>query len=154
MELSLSLKTVKWLTLLNQVLNLFLQPTSPEVVRKFRATFRPDAGQMRMFYGRAYDPHNQWAAEMTHGVSTKSSATSGELVNPELKSLYQQRMKDRKENIYASHIRAPLGTSHNQTSALPKGLNPSQFAFGIPTELGTILTIILVPIFFFKFVFN
>jgi hypothetical protein len=64
---------------------------------------------MRVFYGRAEDPQRQWAAEMTHGVNTKSSATSGELVNPDPKTLFDQRKFDRKEDIYASHVRAPLG---------------------------------------------
>lgn len=111
------------------------RPPSPDVIRRFRATVCPDAGQMRVFYGRAEDPHRQWAAEMTHGVNTKSSATSGELVNPDPKTLFNQRKFDRKEDIYASHVRAPLGVSHDQRKGLPRGLNRDQFTFGIPTEL-------------------
>lgn len=111
------------------------RPPSPDIIRRFRATVRPDAGQMRVFYGKADDPHLKWAAEMTHGINTTSSATSGELVNPYPKTLFNQRKLDRKEKIYASHVRAPLGVSHDQSHGLPKGLNRDQFTFGIPTEL-------------------
>ena len=46
-----------------------------------------NAGQMRVVYGRADDPHRQygkgwWAADMTHGVDSTNSDTSGERVNP------------------------------------------------------------------------
>ena len=97
---------------------------------------RPDAGQMRVFYGKAHDPHLKWAADMTHGINTTSSDTSGQLVNPYPKTLFNQRKFDRKEKIYASHVRAPLGVSHDQSHGLPRGLNRDQFTFGIPTELG------------------
>ncbi|KAK3735039.1 hypothetical protein RRG08_001829 [Elysia crispata] len=111
------------------------RPSSPEVIRKFRATVRPDAGQMRIFYGKAYDPHRQWAMDMSHGVNTQPSSSTKEAVNPTLKTLFQQKILDRKESCYQSHIRAPLGKSHNQASGLPKGLNPTSFAFGMPTQL-------------------
>jgi len=111
------------------------RPPTADVVRKFRATVRPDAGEMRVFYGRAADPHQVWAKEMNHGINTQPSFFARELVNPEPKSLFQQRKLDRKEAHYASHITAPLGTSHNQQSGLPKGLHKYEFTFGIPTEL-------------------
>lgn len=111
------------------------RPPSPDVIRRFRATLRPDAGQMRVFYGKASDPHRQLATEMCHGISTQSSANAGELANPHQKTLFQQKTLARKELVYASHLRAPLGTTHNQTPCLPKGLNKDEFTFGIPTEL-------------------
>ncbi|XP_005099769.1 EF-hand domain-containing family member B [Aplysia californica] len=111
------------------------RPPSPDVIRKFRATVRPDAGQMRVFYGKAYDPHRQWAVEMTHGVNTQPSSSSKETVNPPPNTLFQQRIIDRKEGCYQSHIRAPLGKSHDQAHGLPKGLDKTQFTFGIPTQL-------------------
>lgn len=112
------------------------QPSSPEVIRRFRATVRPDAGEMRVFYGKAKDPHLVWAKEMNHGINTQPSFFAHELVNPRPKSLFQQRMVDKKESHYASHVRAPLGCSHNQERGLPSGLNKYEFTFGIPTELG------------------
>ncbi|XP_071100743.1 EF-hand domain-containing family member B-like [Haliotis cracherodii] len=111
------------------------RPESADVIKRFRASGQPGAGAMRVFYGRARDPHRRWAAEMTHGVSTRPSITSGELVNPHPKSLFQQRLSDRKENIYATHIRAPLGISHDQRPGLPPKLDSRTFTFGIPTEL-------------------
>ncbi|KAL3855117.1 hypothetical protein ACJMK2_014346 [Sinanodonta woodiana] len=109
------------------------RPPSPEVIRKFRATVRPDAGQMRVFYGRAYDPHRQWAQEMTHGINTQPSFTAGEFINPNPKSLFQQRFIDRKERVYSSHVHGPLGRTH--TPDLPVYIHPYQFTFGVPTEL-------------------
>lgn len=120
------------------------QPPSPEVIRRFRATVRPDAGEMRVFYGKAKDPHLVWAKEMGHGINTQPSFFAHELVNPRPKSLFQQRMLDRKESHYASHQVAPLGMSHNQEKNLPKGLHKYEFTFGIPTELGKKLSIYIV----------
>ncbi|KAL8617479.1 hypothetical protein ACOMHN_048117 [Nucella lapillus] len=111
------------------------RPDSPEIIRRFRGTFRPDAGKKTVFYGKTYDPHLKWAEEMRHGVNTHPSFTAGEIVGPQPKTLYQQKIVDRKEKHYASHVRAPLGVSHNQTPGLPKGLNRVHFTFGIPTEL-------------------
>ena len=51
------------------------QPPSADVIRRFRATVRPDAGQMRVFYGKADDPHRKWAADMTHGINTYPTGT-------------------------------------------------------------------------------
>jgi len=111
------------------------RPDSPEIIRRFRATFRPDAEKRMVFYGKAYDPHLKWAEEMRHGVNTHPSFTAGERVNPPPKTLFQQRCLDRKEKHYASHVKAPLGVSHDQRPGLPPGLNPLGFTFGIPTEL-------------------
>lgn len=91
---------------------------------------------MKVFYGKANDPHLKWANEMTHGICIKPSATAKELANPDPKTLFQQKKLERKENIYASHLKAPLGTSHNQIPGLPRGLDKEGFTFGIPTELG------------------
>lgn len=118
------------------IFKFILQPPSPAVIKKFRATVRPDAGQMRIFYGKAGDPHRQWAENMTHGINTQPSDSSGAIVNPPYKTLFQQRLVDRKERIYSSHQRAPLGVSHDQSTGLPKGLNRDTFTFGVPTELG------------------
>lgn len=110
------------------------RPPSPEVIRKFRATVRPDAGRKRVFYGKAYDPHRVWAEEMTHGVPAQPSVMAGELLNPYPNSLFRQRLMDKKESIYASHINGPLGKSHDQTPGLPSHLDKNRFTFGIRTE--------------------
>jgi hypothetical protein len=112
------------------------QPPSPPIIRRFRATFRPDAEKKTIFYGKALDPHNQWAEELRHGVNTHPSFTAKELVNPFPKTLLQTRAMDVKEKIYASNQRAPLGKSYDITNSLPRGLDPKTFIFGLPTELG------------------
>ncbi|KAK6165768.1 hypothetical protein SNE40_022627 [Patella caerulea] len=113
------------------------RPESPDVVRRFRASLQPEAGRKRIFYGKAGDPHLQWADNMAHGVSTQSSENSGVLLNPKPKTLYRQRLEDRKEDLYASHIRAPLGKSHDQSPGLPvqHTQHPDFFTFGIATEI-------------------
>lgn len=111
------------------------RPPSPDVIRRFRSTMRPDAGEMRIFYGKAKDPQLVWAKEMTHGINTHPSQFANELVNPRPKTLFQQRTLDRKENLYSSHKRAPLGIAHDQSVGLPKGLNKYEFTFGLPTAL-------------------
>lgn len=110
------------------------RPESPEVIRRFRATIRPDASKTRVFYGKANDPHLKWAKEMTHGLCTQPSLMARELVNPQPNSLFKQKLADKKESIYASHMKGPIGYSHDQRQRLPQGLNPNTFTFGIPTE--------------------
>lgn len=115
---------------------LIFQPESPAVIRKFRASNRPDAGKMRVFYGRANDPHMQWAKGMSHGLCTQPSYKASELVNPDPKSLFKQRLIDRKESLYASHKRAPVGHSHDQTPGFPEDFDLPTKTFGIRSEKG------------------
>ena len=110
------------------------RPDSPDVIRKFRAFVRPDAGKIRVFYGKAHDPHLRLAKEMTHGLSTQPSIAAGQLLNPQPKSHFLQKRMDTKESIYASLQRAPLGRSHDQHRGLPEHLNPSKYTFGIQTK--------------------
>jgi hypothetical protein len=62
--------------------------------------------------------------------------TSGELANPSPKTLFQQRMLNKKESLYFSHNKGPLGKSHDQRPGLPKGLDPNRVTFGIKTHKG------------------
>ncbi|ELU02812.1 hypothetical protein CAPTEDRAFT_212959 [Capitella teleta] len=110
------------------------RPESPAVIRRFRDSNRPDAGRIRIFYGRATDPHLQWAKEIRHGLNTQPSYMAGGLVNPEPKSLYQQRMLEKKESLYATHKRAPLGSSHDQRAGFPENYPIALRTFGIRTE--------------------
>ncbi|KAJ7351913.1 hypothetical protein OS493_034518 [Desmophyllum pertusum] len=95
----------------------------PETIRKFRGTTQPQAGKERVFYGRANDP--DFASRIAHGVSTKSSLIAGDLVNPSRKSLFSQRMLDKKEGLYASRKNGPLGSCHEQRPGLPNGVGPT-----------------------------
>ncbi|CAG5126009.1 unnamed protein product, partial [Candidula unifasciata] len=110
-------------------------PPSPDVIRKFRSSFHPDVGQMRIFYGNAYDPHRQWAAEMTHGVKTQQVVSAKEIVQPECMSLLQQTLHNLEESSYRRTQKGPLGKSYDQIPGLPKGLDPMKFTFGMPTPL-------------------
>ena len=58
---------------------------------------------------------------------------ASELMNPPLKTKYQQVLLDQQEQVYNSKRRAPLGTSHDQSPGLPKTLNPRENSFGITT---------------------
>ncbi|XP_019364284.1 PREDICTED: EF-hand domain-containing family member B [Gavialis gangeticus] len=111
------------------------RPITPPVVRKFRNTSSPAPGAERIFYGRAKDP--DIAAHLTHGISSHSSLNAGLLTNPPCKTRFQQKINEKKEALYLSNRRAPLGRSYDQTSMLPKGLDVTNTTFGGTTIRGT-----------------
>ncbi|XP_010083815.1 PREDICTED: EF-hand domain-containing family member B, partial [Pterocles gutturalis] len=104
------------------------RPITPTTVRKFRNTTNPGPGVERIFYGRAGDP--DIAAYLTHGIESRASLSAASLINPLPKSYFQQKIQDKKEAIYFSNRQAPLGTSHDQSSMLPKGLDIINTTFG------------------------
>lgn len=108
------------------------RPVTPPVVRKFLNTTRPDAGAMRVFYGKANDPDE--AQYLVHGVRTRPSLSAGSLINPPLRTLFQQRLQERREDIYQNHQKAPLGRSYNQAPGLPRGLDLYKTIFGKKTH--------------------
>ena len=62
---------------------------------------------------------------------------AGELVNTDPKSLFTQRLADKKESsLYLSKQKAPLGRSHDQSPGLPKGMDKYQATFGIQNVFG------------------
>ncbi|XP_077997743.1 EF-hand domain-containing family member B-like [Glandiceps talaboti] len=106
------------------------RPPTPDTVKKFQNFYEPEAGAERIFYGRANDPNI--AATISHGISTRPSDSAGALANPRPKSLYNQRMLDKKEiAMYASKQKAPLGRSHDQTPGFPDGMDGKEARFGI-----------------------
>lgn len=52
------------------------------------------------------------------------------MINPQPITTFQQKIKDKKESVYLSNQRAPLGKSHDQTPGLPKGLDVLRTTFG------------------------
>ena len=119
------------------ILFAIFQPKSPETIKRFRATFRPDAGQRTVFYGKAYDPHRQWAENMTHGVNTQASLTAGEMVNPPMKPLFKQRQIDKLESsLYKTKKTGPLGKSHDQSVGFPKNYPWTDLTYGVVTVKG------------------
>ncbi|KAM9723738.1 EF-hand domain-containing family member B [Menidia menidia] len=103
-------------------------PTPPEV-RKFRNCNQPEPGAVRVHRGKANDP--EVASTLVHGISTKSSLTSGSLLNPLQKTHVQQKLQELSESVYASRKKAPLGRSRDQRE-LPTWVN-DRTTFGVKT---------------------
>ncbi|XP_058146713.1 EF-hand domain-containing family member B isoform X2 [Dasypus novemcinctus] len=101
--------------------------TPPEAKKFFNFRY-PPAGAERVFYGRANDP--PIAPYLTHGIRSKISSSASTLINPQPMTTFQQKLKDKKESLYFSHRRAPLGKSHDQMPGLPKGLDIINTTFG------------------------
>ncbi|XP_022098378.1 EF-hand domain-containing family member B-like isoform X2 [Acanthaster planci] len=103
---------------------------TPDQVKKFRNFTQPEPQVRRVFYGKALDP--DVASTVNHGVKTKASLFAGDLINPDPKSRFTQRLEDKKESsLYLSKQKAPLGTSHDQRKGLPKGMDKYQETFGV-----------------------
>nr|XP_010973668.2 EF-hand domain-containing family member B isoform X2 [Camelus dromedarius] len=107
--------------------------TPPEAKKFFNFRY-PPAGAERVFYGRANDP--QIAPCLTHGIRSKISIPAKVLINPQPITTFQQKIKDKKESVYFSSRRAPLGKSHDQTPGLPKGLDTLNTTFGTAVVRG------------------
>ncbi|XP_039593447.1 EF-hand domain-containing family member B [Polypterus senegalus] len=108
------------------------RPHTPPVIRKFLNTRRPDAGAIRVFYGKANDSTE--AHNIIHGISSRSSLSAKLLVNPSPRTLFQQRWLEQREARYLSHQKTPLGRSYDQRPGLPDGLDVSKMTFGIKTQ--------------------
>lgn len=108
------------------------KPRTPEQVHKFRCTTQPAPGKTRIFYGRYSDP--DISSLLCHGIATRPSYVAGQLVSPQPKSYFEYRlMQKREDGVYASRKRAPLGRSHDQRPGLPKGTEPNDQVYGLPT---------------------
>lgn len=105
---------------------------SPEVIKKFHAFTMPDPGVQRIFYGKAFDPQRELAAKICHGMLSKDTTSCKELLHLPLKTNFQNKLGELKENIYASNKRAPLGKSCPQPLFAPKNLKSSLDIFGKP----------------------
>nr|XP_034377186.1 LOW QUALITY PROTEIN: EF-hand domain-containing family member B [Arvicanthis niloticus] len=119
--------------------------TPPEAKKYFNFRY-PPAGAERVFYGRANDP--QIAPYLTHGIRSKISIPVSSLLNPQPITAFQQKIKDKKESIYFSHQRAPLGKSHDQTPGLPKGMDVINTTLGTPTIRADDILIINISVNF------
>eukprot|EP00794_Sanderia_malayensis_P017678 gene17678-19442_t len=110
-------------------LNIQIEENVSDPVHKFRCTTKPEPAQRRIFYGRYSDP--DIASLLSHGVNTKPSYMAKDLVNPRPKSFFVQRLKDKKEDIYLSKQKAPIGKSHDQRFGLPNGVEPYDVRYGL-----------------------
>ncbi|XP_072009751.1 EF-hand domain-containing family member B isoform X1 [Engystomops pustulosus] len=103
-------------------------PSTPPVVQKFINTRRPNPGAQTIFYGKANDPKKE--NYITHGVCTRPSLSAGSLINRPLRTLFQQKLLEKKESIYSSVGRSPLGKSYDQSVAFPSSINFTETTFG------------------------
>ncbi|XP_071502668.1 EF-hand domain-containing family member B-like [Diadema antillarum] len=101
---------------------------TPPIVKKFRNMTQPEPQVKRVFWGKAGDPDT--ASTISHGVETSGSLKAGDVVNPQPKTLFEQRLAEKKESLYASKQKAPLGQSHDQSPGLPADIDPLKTAFG------------------------
>uniref|UniRef100_A0A3Q4M8K3 EF-hand domain-containing family member B-like n=1 Tax=Neolamprologus brichardi TaxID=32507 RepID=A0A3Q4M8K3_NEOBR len=102
------------------------EPTTPPVVRKFRNSNQPGPGTIRVHIGKANDP--DVGSTLVHGVITKGESW----LNPSPKTLFQQKLQELSESVYASNKKAPLGRSCVQRSELPPLCNEkTTFGLGV-----------------------
>lgn len=120
-----------------------LRPITPPYVAKFLTVRRPNVGAERIWHTRADDPDTPY--HMTHGISSRHSHSAGMLVNPPLKTLFQQRMLDKRESCYSSHQRKPLGRSYDQRPMFPPGTDLNKMTFGCTFERGESVREIINP---------
>ncbi|XP_069576492.1 EF-hand domain-containing family member B isoform X2 [Brachyistius frenatus] len=113
--------------------NIPTPPTPPEV-KKFH---QPEPGTARVHQVEASDA----ASTLVHGVSTKSSFTSGSLLNPPRKTLFQQKLQDLNESVYTT---APLGWSRYRRARLADGFN-EEAAAGVKMVKGLDLREVVNP---------
>ncbi|XP_030061886.1 EF-hand domain-containing family member B [Microcaecilia unicolor] len=107
---------------------------TPPLVEKFLVVRRPKVATRRLWHGKANDP--QVENEITHGICSAYSLPAGLQINPEPKTLFQQKLIDKGESIYSSQRWAPLGTSHDQIPSFPEGTKVHELTFGDPTKRG------------------
>ncbi|KAM9852048.1 EF-hand domain-containing family member B [Aulostomus maculatus] len=110
------------------------RPPTPPVVWRFRNSLQPEPGAIRVHRGKANDP--DVSSGLVHGIITKSSHTHDRnFLNPPQKSLFQEKLLELSEAVYASRKKAPLGRSHDQQFGLPAWYN-DKTAFGVKTARG------------------
>ncbi|XP_029307763.1 LOW QUALITY PROTEIN: EF-hand domain-containing family member B [Cottoperca gobio] len=118
------------------------RPPTPPVVRKFRNSTQPEPGAIRVHRGKASDP--DVATTLVHGISTKSSLTGRDLLNPPQKTLFQQKLQELNEAVYTSSKKAQVGRSHHQHVGLPT-CNTDQTLHGVKTVRGLDVREIINP---------
>ncbi|XP_042346837.1 EF-hand domain-containing family member B [Plectropomus leopardus] len=118
------------------------RPPTPPVVRRIRISNQSEPGDIRVHKGKANDP--DVASTLVHGISTKSSLSSRSLLNPPQKTLFQHKLQELSEAVYASNKKAPLGRSHNQRVGLTSW-NNDETTYGVKTVRGLDVREIINP---------
>ncbi|XP_076868516.1 EF-hand domain-containing family member B isoform X2 [Brachyhypopomus gauderio] len=109
------------------------RPVTPSVVRKFINSTRPEAGAIRVFFGKANDP--DIASTLVHGITTRPSVPAGSVINPPPNTRFQESLRAFQESIYDSSQKAPLGRSQLKGPGLPVHLDYTKTAFGVKSLL-------------------
>ncbi|XP_028835335.1 EF-hand domain-containing family member B isoform X2 [Denticeps clupeoides] len=74
---------------------------------------------------------NNTVSNIVHGVKTLTSMTSGgSLCNPKVKTLFQEKMEELQEPVYARNMKAPLG-GIKQGPGLPEWIDMNRTTFDI-----------------------
>ncbi|XP_075067366.1 EF-hand domain-containing family member B [Mixophyes fleayi] len=125
------------------LVEIYPRPTTPPVVQKFLNTRRANPGVRTVFYGKANDPDVE--SSIIHGVSTRPSLSAGSLINVPSNTLFRQKIIEKKESLYSSHRRTPLGKSYDQTAAFPPTMNLSEITFGRKYQRGFSASVLINP---------
>ncbi|XP_063778264.1 EF-hand domain-containing family member B [Pseudophryne corroboree] len=118
-------------------------PTTPPVVQKFLNTRRPNPGVQTVFYGKANDP--DVASSMTHGVRSRPLLSAASLINVPSNTFFRQKLIEKRESLYSSRRRAPLGKSSDPTGAFPATMDLSEATFGRKYERGLSASVLINP---------
>ncbi|XP_072269550.1 EF-hand domain-containing family member B [Pyxicephalus adspersus] len=119
------------------------RPLTPPVVQKFLNTRRSNPGARTVFYGKANDPNVE--NYIIHGIGTRPSLSAGALINVPPNTFFQQKLIEKRESLYSSHRRTPLGKSHDQTTAFPPTINVGEMTFGRKNEKGLSAGVLINP---------
>ena len=110
------------------IMNTSSQPH--ETIQSLWAKTYPGPGEKRIYAGKYANPDA--LAEMRHGIETRSSENACALVNPAQQTFFRQQLNDRREQVYDSKIKKPLGVSPDQTGKFAEGVSIAD-TFGIKT---------------------
>lgn len=100
---------------------------TPAVVQRFRNYTSPDVSRPQIHPGRAFDSTHR---DETHGVRTNlNDANSGALINPKLRTTFENRLFNLDELVYERNR-----TIMKQEKALPSNLSKYGTTFGIVTQ--------------------
>lgn len=108
-------------------------PTPPNI-KKFTNTDagRPEVGLIRRHWGKANEERVE--EDMTHGLLSVQSIAASALLNPKMRSLFQDVKLQDSESIYKSNQNAPLGLSAKPLAPVEEKFK--QAGFGKKTEKG------------------
>ncbi|XRB21531.1 EF-hand domain-containing family member B [Pseudoscourfieldia marina] len=103
------------------------RPSTPPEIKKYRQSTAHVPGAIVKHFGLADDKP---LLDGPYGVKTVSSESVAEVIQTVEKSELKEWAKERREDIYASNKREPLGKSLNRGHKLPEVLETGEAPFG------------------------